>query len=188
MELTEYLKKSITVYGASSAHIDQRYFDDAYRCGQLIAEAGYAVCCGGGREGLMKAAIEGSLSRGGRAVGVLPSFMVKKAWQHPELTAMIETPDMHTRKKMMADLSVGCIACPGGCGTFEELMEMITWRQLGLYAGNVVILNTLGYYDPLIAQLERSIEQGYRRDDSTRNWAVAATPEEAINLVLKGRD
>lgn len=180
----EEANKGITVYGASSENIDQRYKDAAYRLGQLIAAKGLPVVCGGGRLGLMKAAIEGAVDAGGQAIGVLPSFMVARDWQHPRLTRMIETPDMHTRKATMASLSVGAVACPGGCGTFEELLEMITWRQLGLYSGQVVILNTLGYYNPLIQQLERSIEQGFRRGEDGRLWRVAATPEEAVEALF----
>lgn len=177
-------QKAIVVYGASSKHIDERYKQAAYQLGSLISSAGFAVVCGGGREGLMKEAIEGAVDIGGYAVGVLPQFMVDRHWQHPRLSQIIVTDDMHRRKETMARMSCAAIACPGGCGTFEELLEIITWRQLGLYHGPVVILNTLGYYDPMIEMLNRSIEQGFRRDNQKLLWQVAETPQQAVSMAM----
>lgn len=173
-------QKAIVVYGASSEKIADKYKTDTYRLGQLIAESGYALVCGGGRAGLMKAAIEGAASRGGHTIGVLPQFMVDRQWQHPSLNEMIPTPDMHSRKRTMAQLSSAAIACPGGCGTFEELMEIITWRHLNLYSGQVVILNTDGYYNPLLQMFDKAIENGFISKSCAGVWTVATTPEEAI--------
>lgn len=175
---------AIVVYGASSENIDPQYKQAAFRLGQLIARAGHPLVCGGGKAGLMKAAIDGAIDAEGKTIGVLPQFMVDNAWQHPGLTEMIATPDMHTRKQTMARMSIAAIACPGGCGTFEELLEIITWRQLNLYRGQVVILNTLGYYNPLIEMLRASVAQGFMRSDHTRLWQVAETPEQAIEMAL----
>lgn len=180
METTD----AITVYGASSHQINPEYKKAAFRLGQLIAESGHPLVCGGGKAGLMKEAIEGAHSAGGTTIGVLPQFMVDNQWQHPALSQMIATPDMHSRKQTMAHLSCAAIACPGGCGTFEELLEIITWRQLNLYRGQVVILNTLGYYDPLIEMLSKTVAEGFMRPDHTRLWNVASTPEEAVSLAL----
>lgn len=175
---------AITVYGASSHQINQEYKKAAFQLGRLIAESGHPLVCGGGKAGLMKEAIEGADSVGGTTIGVLPQFMVDNKWQHPALTQMIATPDMHTRKQTMARLSCAAIACPGGCGTFEELLEIITWRQLNLYRGQVVILNTMGYYNPLIEMLAKTVAEGFMRPDHTRLWNVAATPDEAVRLAL----
>lgn len=181
---SEVTKRAVTVYGASSDQIDPRYKDAAYELGRRIAEAGCSLVCGGGKAGLMKAAIDGAVDAGGEAIGVLPHFMVENAWQYQRLTSMIDTPDMHSRKHTMARMSCAAIACPGGCGTFEELMEIITWRQLNLYRGQVVILNTAGYYDPLLQLLENAVEQGFMHADHRRLYAVASTPEEAVRLAL----
>lgn len=185
---SEVNKRAITVYGASSEEIDPRYKEAAYELGRRIAEAGCSLVCGGGKAGLMKAAIDGAVDAGGEAIGVLPHFMVENAWQYQRLTSMIDTPDMHSRKHTMARMSCAAIACPGGCGTFEELMEIITWRQLNLYRGQVVILNTAGYYDPLLQLLERAVEQGFMHPDHRRLYAVASTPEEAVSLALRPVD
>lgn len=176
--------KGITVYGASRPDLDPAYTAAAFMLGVKVAEAGLPLISGGGSKGLMAQAIEGALSAGGVTIGVLPQFMVARKWQHPGLTEMIATPDMHSRKKMMAELSLGVVAMPGGIGTFEELLEIITWRQLGLYKGQVVILNTRGYYNPLLGMLEQARQQGFMRSDSdSRLWSVTDDPEHAVKVV-----
>lgn len=180
--------RAIVVYGASSEDIKQEYKDAARETGKLIAEAGCALVCGGGRQGLMKAAIDGTLDAGGEAIGVLPQFMIDNNWQHPGLTRMIATASMHERKHTMAMMAVAAIACPGGCGTFEELLEIITWRQLNLYRGQVVILNTDGYYDPMLQMFDRAIEQGFMHADHKRLFTVATTAAEAVAAALQPVD
>lgn len=182
---TENIKDAIVVYGASSEEISLNYKKAAQEVGQLIAESRHALVCGGGRAGLMKAAIDGALQCGGTAIGVLPQFMIDNNWHHPELTHMISTPDMHSRKQTMASMSCAAIACPGGCGTFEELFEIITWRQLNLFHGQVVILNTDGYYNSIIEMFERAIAEGFMHADHRNLFTVANTPEEAVKAALE---
>jgi uncharacterized protein (TIGR00730 family) len=134
--------------------------------------------------GLMCAVEDAALAAGGKVTGIIPSFMIEEGWHHTGLTELIETASMHERKQMMADLSDGAIALPGGCGTFEELLEIITWRQLGLYLGPVIILNIDGYYDYLLAQLDRALEDKFMRDIHAGIWQVATTPEEAVELLF----
>lgn len=181
----ELQHKAICIYGASSSRVADVYRDDAFTVGVLIARKGYALVSGGGRGGLMASAIEGALSADGEAIGVLPEFMVEKEWHHLALTRMITCPDMHTRKRIMAEMSDGVIALPGGVGTLDELMEIITWRQLGLYKGNIVILNTNGFYDPLFEMLDRISRQRFMRPSRKKLWSVAATPEEAVEAATK---
>lgn len=181
----ELKKKAICVYGASRSSIDECYKEAAFAVGRLVGECGRPLVSGGGRGGLMAAAIDGALSVGGEAIGVLPEFMVEKRWQHESLTTMITAPDMHTRKRTMASLSAAAIALPGGVGTLEELMEIITWRQLGLFEGNVVILNAYGFYDPLLEMLDKIIRLGFMRG-SKKLWSVATDPAQAVALALEG--
>lgn len=176
--------KAICVYGASNSDIDTVYKEAARELGRLIARSGHILVSGGGRGGLMAEAIEGATEAGGTTVGVLPEFMIERSWQHPSLTQMIATPDMHTRKRTMASLSCAAIAMPGGCGTLEELMEIITWRQLGLFDGNVVILDTDGFYAPLLEMLDQCDRKGFMRHGSKELWHVATTPDEAIKKAL----
>ena len=181
----EALGRAVTVYGASSADIDDIYKSAARELGYLVARSDRPLVSGGGREGLMGAAIEGASSAGGVTIGVLPDFMITKGWQHPALTQMVAVNTMHRRKAMMAALASDVVAMPGGIGTFEELLEIITWRQLGLYCGNVIILNTAGYYNPLLDMLARAGEQHFMRpcDLSDPLFRVVATPAEAIALI-----
>lgn len=181
----EALGRAVTVYGASSADIDDIYKSAARELGYLVARSDRPLVSGGGREGLMGAAIEGASSAGGVTIGVLPDFMITKGWQHTALTQMVAVNTMHRRKAMMAALASDVVAMPGGIGTFEELLEIITWRQLGLYCGNVIILNTAGYYNPLLDMLARAGEQHFMRpcDLSDPLFRVVATPAEAIALI-----
>lgn len=175
---------SVCVYCASSTQIDEKYFRAAKELGTLIAQRGLRLITGAGNMGLMCAVQDAALATGGKATGVIPSFMIKEGWHHTGLTELIETASMHERKQMMADLSDGAIALPGGCGTFEELLEIITWKQLGLYLGPVIILNIDGYYDHLLAQLNRALEDKFMRDIHANIWQVATTAEEAVELLF----
>ena len=111
--------------------------------------------------GLMRSVADAVLENGGEVTGVIPHFMVEQNWHHTGLTELIEVTSMHERKQIMADMSDGVIALPGGCGTLEELLEIITWKQLGLYLKPVVILNINHFYDPLLEMLNQAIEQNF---------------------------
>ena len=176
--------QSVCVYCASSTQIDEKYFRAAETLGTLIAQRGLRLITGAGNMGLMNAVEEAVLAAGGEVTGIIPSFMIKEGWHHTGLTELIETASMHERKQMMADLSDGAIALPGGCGTFEELLEVITWKQLGLYLNPIIILNIDGYYDHLIAQLNKALEDKFMRDIHAGIWQVATTPEEAVELLF----
>ncbi len=177
------MAKTICVYCASSSRVDSLYFEAATRLGSLIAQKGMTLVTGGGCQGLMCAVEDGALENGGKAIGVIPRFMVDCGWQHTGLSELRITADMHERKKMMADLADAVIALPGGCGTMEELMEIITWKQLGLYLNPIIILNTGGYYTPLIEQLERAVETNFMGEIHSKIWSVASTPEEALDII-----
>ena len=176
--------QSVCIYCASSTQIDEKYFRAAETLGTLIAQRGLRLITGAGNMGLMNAVEEAALAAGGEVTGIIPSFMIKEGWHHTGLTELIETASMHERKQMMADLSDGTIALPGGCGTFEELLEVITWKQLGLYLNPIIILNIDGYYDHLIAQLSKALEDKFMRDIHAGIWQVATTPDEAVELLF----
>ena len=175
---------SVCVYCASSTQIADKYFRAAEELGWLIARRGLRLVTGAGRLGLMNAVQEAALAAGGHAIGVIPTFMVREGWHHTGLTELIETASMHERKQTMADLSDGVIALPGGCGTMEELLEIITWKQLGLYLNPIIILNIDGFYDALLAQLGKAVEDNFMRAVHADIWRVATTPEEAVELLL----
>lgn len=180
--------RRICVYCASSTKIDERYFRDAERLGRLMAGEGITVVNGAGNMGLMQACADGCMNAGGKAIGIIPAFMIKEGWCHTGMSEIIETRDMHERQDMMARMADAAIVLPGGCGTFAELTELITWKQLGLYLKPIVLLNTCGYYDPMLRVLEQAMEQNFMRPEHADIWKVAATPEEALRLAVTTPD
>lgn len=177
-------RQGITVYGASSPRISEEYFTAARAVGREIALAGVPLINGAGSRGLMGASIEGAREAGGECIGVIPRFMAEKGWQHPLLTELRVTETMHERKALMASLARGVIALPGGIGTFDELCEIITWRQLGLFKGPVVLLDTLGYYRPFMEMLRHAEEQDFMRPVKRTLYTVTEDPVEAVRMAL----
>ncbi|MGL5937788.1 MAG: TIGR00730 family Rossman fold protein [Phocaeicola sp.] len=175
--------KNVCVYCASSTQIDKSYVEAATELGQLFAKQGINLINGAGALGLMATVSDAVLQGGGTATGIIPRFMTEQGWHHTGLTNLIETDTMHERKKLMAELSDGIIALPGGCGTLEELLEIITWKQLALYLNPIVILNTNGFYDPLLEMLSRAVDEKFMREEHLEMWRVATTPTEAIELL-----
>ena len=174
---------SVCVYSASSTKIDEVYFNAARQLGQFLAKRRIRLINGAGRLGLMRSLADAVLENGGEVTGVIPKFMVEQGWHHTGLSKLVEVESMHERKQLMADLSDAVIALPGGCGTLEELLEIITWKQLGLYLNPIVILNTNGFFDPLLDMLTRAIDENFMRRQHGEIWHVATTPEEAVELI-----
>ena len=174
---------SVCVYSASSTKIDEVYFNAARQLGQLLAKRRIRLINGAGSIGLMRSVADAVLENGGEVTGVIPKFMVEQGWHHTGLSKLVEVESMHERKQLMADLSDALIALPGGCGTLEELLEIITWKQLGLYLNPIVILNTNGFFDPLLDMLTRAIDENFMRRQHGEIWHVATTPEEAVELI-----
>lgn len=176
--------KNVCVYSASSTKIAPIYFETAETLGRLLAERSINLINGAGSLGLMAATSNATLAAGGTVTGVIPRFMVEQGWQHTGLTKLIETETMHERKQLMAEMSDGVIALPGGCGTLEELLEIITWKQLGLYLKPIVILNVNGYFNPLLEMLERAINDNFMRREHGHIWHTATSAQEAIELLF----
>ncbi len=181
--MEQEIKGNVCVFGASSANIDTRYLDDARELGQRLAHGGWRCINGGGAVGVMGAVTDGTLDAGGEVTGVIPKFMVDNGWCYDRLEDVIVTADMHQRKQMMSDMADAIIALPGGVGTLEELLETLTWRQLGLVQVPVIILNTKGYYDALLEMLRHAIDEDFMKPSHSQLWQVATTPAEAISLL-----
>ncbi|MGV2289453.1 TIGR00730 family Rossman fold protein [Trinickia sp. YCB016] len=153
--------KSVCVYCGSSFGVKPVYAKAAQSFGRALVEAGLTLVYGGGRVGLMGTIADEVLAAGGRAIGVIPELLVNKEVGHRGLSELHVVPDMHQRKKMMADLSDAFVALPGGAGTLEELFEVYTWAQLGYHHKPVALYNIEGYYDPLITMLEHTVQEGF---------------------------
>ncbi|MFA6871068.1 MAG: TIGR00730 family Rossman fold protein [Bacteroidaceae bacterium] len=175
--------KAVCVYSASSTKIKPLYNKVAQELGHLMAKQQLTLINGGGNLGLMRTVIDAVMEKGGKTVGVIPTFMVEQNWHHPAMSELVTVENMHLRKEKMAALSDGVIALPGGCGTLEELLEIITWKQLGLYLHPIVILNIDHYFDPLLEMLAKATEEHFMRAEHTAIWRVAETPKAAIELL-----
>lgn len=175
--------QSVCVYAASSTKVPEIYFNTAHELGTLLAMHHLRLINGAGRQGLMRECADACMEHGGQVTGVIPTFMIEQGWQYTGLTELIETKDIHTRKQTMARLSDGVIALPGGCGTLEELLEIITWKQLGLYLNPIVILNVDGFFNNLLDQLKLAADENFMRSEHLNIWEVASTPKEAIDLL-----
>lgn len=178
-----YINK-VCVYSASSTQIDEAYFTAARTLGTLLAEKGISLINGAGKMGLMAAVTDAVMQHGGEAIGVIPRFMVEQGWHHTGMSQLLVVNDMHERKQTMAKLSDAVIALPGGCGTLEELLEVITWKQLGLYLNPIILLNTKGYFTPLLEMMQRAVDEHFMRIQHAAIWRVAQTPEEAVEMLF----
>lgn len=175
--------KFVTVYCASSSNIRECYFEAARQVGRGLAEHGLGLVNGAGIRGLMGAVSDACLEAGGKVTGVIPQFMIERGWQHTGLTQLIVTKDMHERKKTMVELSSAVIVLPGGCGTFDEMFEMLSWKQLGLCQHKLILLNVEGYFDPMLQMLQKAIDEDFMRSEYTGLWQVANTADEALALL-----
>ena len=155
----------LCVFCGASPGKNPLYVESARRMGALLAQHGIALVFGGGQVGMMGAVAEGALAAGGHVIGVIPEALLKKEVAFPKfkLPEQHVVRSMHERKQMMADLSDGFIALPGGYGTFEEFCEMTTWSQLGIHRKPCALLNLDGYYDGLLTLLDRGVSEGMIR-------------------------
>ena len=174
---------NICVYCASSGRIPQVYFEATERLAREFARAGIFVVYGGGASGLMGKLADTVLAEGGKIRGVIPHFMDKIEWTHPGLTEVIVTETMHERKGKFLDGTDALVALPGGTGTFEELLEAITLKRLGLLTIPIVILNTNGYYAPLREMFEKAIRENFMRDKHRQMWTFVDEPEEVLPAI-----
>ncbi len=175
----------VCVFASSSSRINSEYADAASELGVLLARAGTEVVFGGGGIGLMGKLADTIIENNGTITGVIPSFMKDQGWDHSDVNEMIITSDMGERKKQMFAMADAVVALPGGVGTLEELTEAITLKQLGLFRGPVIILNTLNFYKSLIDFFEHMVSENFLRFEHKEIWEVAGTPEEVMTILAR---
>ena len=185
---TEKKIHSVAIYCSSSNKVRESYMQAAHKLGELLAEAGIRLIYGDGGIGLMAAAADGALNAGGEVLGIIPQFMVDAGWNNPRSTHTIVTQTMHERKATIVQETNAMVALPGGIGTFEELLECLTWKQLGLHSCPVVILNTDGYYDRLLECLDYMIDEQMMRPIHKEMSTVVNEPEEVLPAILSSAD
>lgn len=175
---------NICVFGASSDRLDPAYFDAAHALGVLLARGGHRLIFGGGSGGLMGACARGVLQEGGRPLGVAPRFFDEPGVLMKDRCSFLFTATLAERKSRMEEEADAFIVLPGGIGTFEELFEVLTLRQLGQHYKALALLNTLGYYDAFDALLREAAGKGFLGRDVLKLYALCATPEEALAHAL----
>jgi uncharacterized protein (TIGR00730 family) len=178
---------TVCIFASSSSRIDKQYAIAAAHLGTLLATNRMDIVYGGGGIGLMGTVADAAMENGGRVTGVIPSFMKAEGWGHHSVSEMIVTNDMSERKNKMFALASAVVALPGGVGTLEELTEAITLKQLSLFDGPIIILNTMGFYENLIEFLETMVQGHFLRSEHKGIWEVVNTPEEVI-IALNNKD
>lgn len=172
--------RSIVVYCGSNFGKNPVYAEQAYALGNELAKRKINVIYGGGNMGLMGRVADGSLENSGTVTGIIPNFLAKLEVAQKTLTELHFVETMHERKAKMVSLSDGVIALPGGYGTFDELFEILTWAQLKIFDGPVGVLNVNGYYDLLILQLDKMVEEGFLHIDYRQLLLVSDEPVELL--------
>jgi uncharacterized protein (TIGR00730 family) len=173
----------VLVYCASSTQAHPDHYAAARTLGRLLAEQGITIVYGGGSVGSMGALADAALAARGRLIGILPRFMDDLEWGHKSLTEMRLVDDMHHRKRLMLEEADAVVALPGGSGTFEELLEAITWKRLGLYRNPIVIVNVRGFYDPLRELLERAVAERFMDVRHRDMWTFVDGPEDVLEAI-----
>jgi len=172
--------KRITVFCGANTAVSNVYKEQAYQLGKELAIENITLVYGGSKTGLMGEIANGVLSNDGMAIGVIPNFLIDRELAHTGLTELIFVETMHERKAKMNELSDGFIVLPGGLGTMEEFFEMLTWAQLGLHKKPIIILNTDGFYSPLIALIDQMIDKCFISKKSRAFFKICATVEKVI--------
>jgi uncharacterized protein (TIGR00730 family) len=179
-------KKSVCVYCGSRPGADPAYMAEATRLGTLFADEGWRLVYGAGDVGLMGAVARSAQAAGGETFGVIPQHLVDWEVGKTDLTTYVITETMHERKKVMFMNCDAVVVLPGGAGSLDELFEALTWRQLGLHNKPVLLMNTNGYWDPLIALLQHVTSQGFADDSLHDYYRVVPDTESCRTALMQG--
>lgn len=175
--------KRICVYCGSSGRVDEAYRAAATRLGVIIAKAGIELVYGGGRVGLMGLMADAALASGGRVTGVIPVHLHDREVGHTGLSELVVVDNMHNRKRRMFELADAFAVLPGGLGTLDETLEIVTWKQLGLHDKPVVLVDVGGYWTALLDLVEHIIESGFAAPRSRQLFRVVSRVEEVLPTV-----
>ncbi len=176
---------NICVYGASSEKLESKYYEAAENLGREIAQKGHTLVFGGGREGLMGSCAKAAFHGGAHVIGIAPGFFDIPGVLFKSCGQFILTDTMRERKALMEEKADGFILMPGGIGSFEEFFETLTLKQLGQLNKPIVILNTDGYYEPMLSMLRATAEQKFMSESCMELFKVAASPAEALEKLME---
>ncbi len=152
-----------------------------------LVMANATIVYGGGADGLMGCLADTAIAHGGRVIGILPEFMVRAEWEHKGICQMVVVKDMGERKRLMIEDADAVVALPGGCGTLEELMEVFTLKQLGLFCKPIVVLNTCGFYHHLAKQIDHMVETQFMHPENHNLWQMVENPYDVIPAINNPR-
>ncbi|HTX42637.1 MAG TPA: TIGR00730 family Rossman fold protein [Acidobacteriaceae bacterium] len=178
-------KKWVCVFCASTAGASPEYLNAAQTLGGLIARRGYGLLYGGAIVGAMGAVADGALAAGGDVVGVIPEVIKEREIEHRGLTELHVVRTMHERKALLAERADAFVALPGGYGTMDEFIEIVTWAKLRIHAKPCVLVNLRGYFDGLLRFLDRAVAEGFIEAKDRGLAQVASDPESALDLVQR---
>ena len=178
--------RRVAVYCGSAVGSNPAYLAEARALGAAIASAGLGLVYGGTNIGLMGAVADAALAGGAHAIGVLPELLAGREIAHDGLTEFVLVSTMHERKARMAELADAFLVLPGGYGTLEELLEVVTWAQLGLHAKPCIVINTADYWDGLLAFLDSAVAAGFIKQKNRELLRVAANAQEAVRMAVMG--
>ncbi len=173
----------VSVFCASSHKVDQKYFDVAGRLAKVLVENNITTVYGGGAIGLMGRLANTAMQLKGKVIGIIPRFMIDVEWGHKDITELIEVKDMHERKKKLVENIDAIIVLPGGSGTLEEVMEVITLKRLGKFTKPIVFINTEGFYDSLFQLFDKMVEERFMRKEHQDMWTSIDKPEDIISAI-----
>jgi uncharacterized protein (TIGR00730 family) len=179
------MSMSVCVFCGSAPGARASYSRAAQDIGRALAQQGMTLVYGGGRLGLMGIVADAVLEHGGRVVGVIPRMLIERECAHPKLTRQHVVDTMHERKTLMAEMSDAFVGLPGGMGTFDELVEIVTWAQLGLHAKPVVLANIEGYFNPLYAMLDNAVQERFVTAESRARWRNADSVDQVMEILSK---
>ncbi len=177
--------RAVCVFCGSQPGATSAYLDAARELGAELARRSVAVIYGGGHVGMMGALADSALAAGGEVIGVIPEHLMRPEVAHQRLTELLIVDSMHTRKRTMASRADAFVVLPGGYGTFEEMFEMVTWRQLRLHAKPVGLVNVDGYFDHLLAFLQHAAQQEFIRPQHRDLLLVAPSPSDLLERLLR---
>lgn len=175
---------NICIFCGSAAGNNPVYAEAARTLGEVLSKNSHTLIYGGGNIGLMGIVADAVLQNGGDVVGVIPQFLVNREVGHHGVTRLEIVQTMHERKKRMADLTDGFIAMPGGWGTLDELAEILTWKQLGIITQPIGLLNTNGFFEPLLSQMQLMVDDGFLQSGNLKKLLVHSDPQLLVESII----
>lgn len=178
--------KRVCVFCGSRRSVSERYRQAAAEFGRLLVHRGLGLVYGGGNIGLMGVVADAVLQAGGEVIGVIPDMLAEKELAHQGVTELLVVESMHARKAVMADRAAAFVALPGGFGTADELFEILTWRQLGIHSKPIGLLNVAGFFDPLLAWMDRMVADDFVKPQNRLHLEVESDGASLLAALKKG--